>query len=245
MTGPVALVVIGGSGRMGTAILETAAGDETVAVVRVVTRSKVLRPLPGDPACFLDVKSALRGCPDAVVVEVALPLDAGSRVRAAAAAGRPLVVGTTGLDPDGQAALAEASERVAVVVAPNFSPGVALLRRALGEVLRARGPVWDVGILERHHRQKQDAPSGTAKLLRAEMEAAGSEAAVVSLRQGGVVGEHRVFLSGAEEELVFTHRAFSRRAFARGAVLAARFAAAAPAGRYGMDEVLGLAPPAG
>ena len=134
-----------------------------------------------------------------------------------------------------------ASRRVAVVRAPNFSPGVALLRRALAAVLTARGPTWDTAILERHHRTKLDAPSGTAKLLAETVCAAtGVEPEVASFRQGGVVGEHVVHLAAGDEELAFMHRAFSRGAFARGAVLAAAFARGARPGLYGMDDVLGL-----
>ncbi len=164
------------------------------------------------------------------------------RIRAVAGAGRPLVEGTTALDPSAESALTQAAERIPVVVAPNFSPGVALLRRVLDVVLGARGPEWEVGLLDRHHRMKKDAPSGTAKLLVRGMESHGGSAVqVAAFRQGGVVGEHSVFLAADAEELVFTHRAMSREAFARGALLAASFAAQAAPGRYGMDAVLGFA----
>ena len=229
------IIVVGAAGRMGGTIVELA-GEEGIEVAARVDRGAPA----GAPGWFAALESALAARPDGVVVDVSSPEGATARVDAVRAAGRPLVEGTTALGSEAEAALSRAAETVAVVVAPNFGPGIALLRRALGDILAAAGPRWDVAILDRHHRMKQDAPSGTAKLLARAAGDRGVEASVASFRQGGVVGEHAVHLSADDEELVLTHRAFSRRAFARGALLAARFAAEAAPGRYGMDDVLGL-----
>jgi 4-hydroxy-tetrahydrodipicolinate reductase len=228
------IIVIGAAGRMGSTIVDMAGEDGFEVAARVDRRAPA-----GEAGWFPEVAEALAAVPGAVVLDVSSPDDAEARVEAVRRAGRPLVEGTTALGSEVEAALNRAAGEIPVVVAPNFGPGIALLRRALGEILSAAGPRWDVAILDRHHRMKRDAPSGTAKLLARAAGDRGVEAQVASFRQGGVVGEHAVHLSADDEELVLTHRAFSRRAFARGALLAARFAASAGPGRYGMDDVLG------
>jgi 4-hydroxy-tetrahydrodipicolinate reductase len=238
------LLIIGGGGRMGGAIVDAAGAESDLRVAAVCERRPGVAPA-GVPA-HATLDGALEAAPRAVVVDVSSPAGAAERIAAVAAAGRPLVEGTTGFEAE--EALIAAAERVALVVAPNFSPGVALLGRALSEVLRAAGPRWDAAVLDRHHRMKRDAPSGTARLLERTIRRARGDAGpdadetplTASFRQGGLVGEHHVFLTSGEEELVFTHRAFNRLAFAHGALLAARFAAQAPPGLYGMDHVLGL-----
>ena len=230
------VLVVGGGGRLGRAILEALASGDAFRAAGSLGRRLPDAPLPGSAPAFLDLETALAADPSAVVLDVSSPDGATERVHRVADARRALVVGVTGLDGAAEAAIAEAAGRIPVVRAPNFSPGVALLVRALAEIARAKGPSWDIAILDRHHRAKRDAPSGTAKLLASVVE---GESA--SFRQGGIVGEHRVFVTGEEEELVLTHRAFSRRVFARGALLAAAFAASARPGLYGMADVLGLA----
>lgn len=235
------IAVIGGAGRMGRAVLS--ALDEMPGMGRpvAVDRQEPADSLPGNTMLVKRLEDALNLSSEGIAIDVSLAEGGAARVRAIARAGWPLVEGTTGLDAETEVALLEASRRVAVVRAPNFSPGVALLRRALAVVLAARGPDWDMAILDRHHRAKRDAPSGTAKSLAETLRAAtGIDPEVASFRQGGLVGEHVVHLVGKDEELAFTHRAFSRGAFARGAVLAAAFAGRAQPGLYGMDDVLGL-----
>jgi 4-hydroxy-tetrahydrodipicolinate reductase len=228
---------------MGRAILEAATRSEAARVAGVVGR-RAERPegLHSSMAYTNDLRAALKAEEEGVVVDVSGAEGAAGRIEQVASAGRPLVEGTTGLDAPALDALAAAAARIAVVEAPNLSPGVALLGRALRAILAARGPAWDAAILDRHHRAKRDAPSGTARLLaRILAEGGAGRPAVASFRQGGVMGEHAVHLSGDDEELVLVHRALSRRAFAEGALLAAAFARTAPPGRYGMDEVLGFA----
>jgi 4-hydroxy-tetrahydrodipicolinate reductase len=174
------------------------------------------------------------------MVDFSGPEGAADRVTRASEQGHAVVLGTTGLGPEVEEAVTRAAKRTAIVVAANMSPGISLLRRALRAALPPPALGWDVGMVERHHRAKQDAPSGTAKLLEHDLRETGrSRVEIVSLRQGGVIGEHAVHLAGDDEEIVLIHRAFSRRVFARGALLAARFAAGAPLGRYDMDDVLG------
>ncbi len=235
------IVVIGGAGRMGRAVLTVLAETPGVGRAVAVDRAESSDSLPGNVLLVKQLGDALNLASEGVAIDVSLAEGAADRVRAVARAGWSLVEGTTGLDAEADGVILDASRLVAVVRAPNFSPGVALLRRALAAVLAARGPRWDAAILDRHHRAKRDAPSGTAKLLAETVRAAtGVDPQVASFRQGGVVGEHAVHLAAGDEELVFAHRAFSRGAFARGAVLAADFAREARPGLYSMDDVLGL-----
>ena len=173
--------------------------------------------------------------------------------------GKPHVIGTTGLSAEQQARIEEAAASVPVVFAPNMSVGVNLLREVVRE-MAAKLQGYDLEVVETHHRNKKDAPSGTALFLaRAATEGRGQnldevavygregmaprqegEIGVHALRGGAVVGEHRlVFYSGGEEVEV-VHRALSRRTFADGAMRAAKFAATAKPGLYSMADVLGI-----
>jgi 4-hydroxy-tetrahydrodipicolinate reductase len=180
-----------------------------------------------------------------------------------ATAGCAWVLGTTGLSAADQTAVRQAATSIPIVQAANFSPGVALvlaLATRLGAALPA--PAYDAEILEMHHRQKADAPSGTALAL-GEAVARGRgvtlESVAVrgrdgdtgprpagaigfaSLRGGQVVGEHTLLFAAADEQIALTHRAFDRGAFARGAVSAALWVQGRPPGLYGMQDVLGMA----
>ena len=180
-----------------------------------------------------------------------------------AAAGKPLVIGTTGFDAAGRAAIAAAAQSVPVVHAPNMSVGVNVAFKLIEAAARALGDEVDVEISEAHHRHKIDAPSGTAvrmgeivaAVLDRDLDADGVHGrrgitgardrrsiGFHSLRGGDIVGEHTVTFAGAGERIEITHRAGSRGNFAAGALRAARFALRQPPGLYGMEHVLGLAP---
>jgi 4-hydroxy-tetrahydrodipicolinate reductase len=175
--------------------------------------------------------------------------------------GTALVIGTTGLDEEAHEAIAVAALSVPVVVAANFSAGVVVLQSLVEQAARALGDISDIEIVEMHHSQKVDAPSGTALAL-GEAAAKGRDVALgevavrgrdgitgarakgaigfASLRGGDVVGDHTVILASAGERLELTHRASSREIFAQGAVRAALWIAGRSPGRYGMADVLGL-----
>jgi 4-hydroxy-tetrahydrodipicolinate reductase len=172
--------------------------------------------------------------------------------------GKPHVVGTTGLTEEQLAQVEEAAKTIPIVLAPNMSVGVNLVREVIRELASKLGS-YDVEVVEAHHRNKVDAPSGTALLLaRAAAEGRGrdldevavygregrrpreaGEIGVHALRGGAVVGEHRLVFYSEGEEVEVIHRALSRRTFADGALRAARFAAHANPGLYGMPDVLG------
>ncbi len=172
---------------------------------------------------------------------------------------KPLVIGTTGLDEEQRTEIEEAARSVPIVLAPNMSVGVNLLREVVRE-LSGKLAGYDIEVVEAHHRNKKDAPSGTALLLaRAAAEGRGQslekvavygregvaprgegEIGIHALRGGAVVGEHRLVFYSEGEEVEVVHRALSRRTFADGAMRAARYAANAKPGLYSMRDVLEL-----
>ena len=167
------------------------------------------------------------------------------------------VIGTTGMSADQVAALGPAARHCAQVRAENMSLGVTLLAGLAARVAAALGD-WDVEVVEAHHRDKVDAPSGTALMLgRAAAEGRGvrledvaatdragrrPEGAIgfASVRGGDVVGEHDVVFAGPGERVVLRHVATDRAIFARGAARAALWGLGRPPGQYGMADVLGL-----
>jgi 4-hydroxy-tetrahydrodipicolinate reductase len=254
----IGIVLVGAAGRMGRAVEEAAAAAADLEI-----RARVDRVRPAGAGWAQDAGEVLRA--GDVAIEFAGPEACARLAAQCAACGAALVSGSTGLDAAQEAAVRAAASRVAVVRAANFSPGLAALRLALRAALAALPPGWDVEIVERHHRGKADSPSGTALTLaddaarargadgaggalrvgrergRTGPRAAG-EIAVHAVRGGTWVGDHAVLLAGEGEWLELRHVAQDRQAFAHGALAAARFAARAPAGWYGPEDVLAGGP---
>jgi len=137
----------------------------------------------------------------------------------------------------------ETARSVPIVLASNFSIGVNVLFWLTRKAADQLGGDFDAEIIETHHKMKKDAPSGTAKTLAEVLKAARkmqSEIPIRSIREGDVVGEHKVIFSGPSERLELTHSAASREIFARGALRAAKWVIGKPAGLYSMQDVLGL-----
>ncbi len=182
-------------------------------------------------------------------------------LRTAAAKGKAMVIGTTGLSSEDIKEIAPLTKKIPCVMASNMSLGVNLLLKVLQDVARALGDDYDIEIVEAHHRLKKDAPSGTAlKMAQVIAEAVGrnleevgvyarkgiigqrtkKEIGIQTVRAGDIVGEHTVLFGGLGERIEITHRASSRDTFARGALRAALWLASKPAGLYDMQDVLGL-----
>ena len=190
------------------------------------------------------------------------PADAAlCHLRAAARDKRPVVLGSTGFSADQQTELQELSANIPLVAAPNMSVGINVLLALLPQVVATLGANYDIEIMEAHHSQKRDAPSGTALALgRAAAAGRGRDLeslacwdrngvagprgkgsiGFATLRAADVVGEHSVWLVGVGERLELTHRASSRRNFAEGALRAARWVQGQLPGLYDMQDVLGL-----
>jgi 4-hydroxy-tetrahydrodipicolinate reductase len=205
-----------------------------------------------------DAEQLLRGSD--VAIEFTAPSATAEHATLAARLGTPLVIGTTGLE-EREAAVREAAASVPIVRAANTSLGINLLLGLVEQIAQRLGSEWDIEILEMHHRQKVDAPSGTALALgRAAAAARGAafdEASdrgrdgitgprragaigFAALRGGDNIGEHHVLFAGIGEQLTLSHRATHRGIYATGAVRAARWLVGQPPGLYGMKEVLAL-----
>ena len=173
-----------------------------------------------------------------VLVDFSAPAALESSLDRAVTAGIPILVGTTGLDEAADAQIAEATKKVAVLRAANTSLGVAVLADLVERAAAALGPDWDIQIAEIHHRNKVDAPSGTALMLGKLVEERGRSVGYASLRGGTAAGDHDVLFLGPDERLILSHRAENRMIFARGALAAAAFLAGKPAGLYSMRDVI-------
>jgi 4-hydroxy-tetrahydrodipicolinate reductase len=252
--------IAGIAGRMGVLLVE----EVRVAGATLcggTTRPASSREAPPGVSLLPDAASLFAAAD--VVIDFTHAEEAVPHATLAARTGTPLVLGSSGLSAAQERAVAEASAQAAIVHAANFAPGVNLVL-ALAERLASALPAqqYDAEILEMHHRQKVDAPSGTAIALgRAvaagrgtTLEAAGRESGrdghtgargtgtigFAALRGGQVVGEHTVLFASATEHISIAHRSFDRRAYAVGAVRAAFWLRGRPPGLYSMMDVLGM-----
>jgi 4-hydroxy-tetrahydrodipicolinate reductase len=264
-----AIGILGGAGRMGRALVRAVTEAKGAVVAGAADASgnpeigKDLGTLAGiEPlgVALTDDVTALFEKAD-VIIDFTVPKAAVENARIAARTGTAYVVGTTGLEPEQQAAVTEAGKQTVVVQAANFSLGVNLtiaLTHRLAEML---DDSFDIEIVEMHHRHKVDAPSGTALAL-GRAAAAGRGVALEDvadrgrdgitgarkrgdigfavLRGGNVAGDHTVVFAADDERIELTHKAGDRSIFARGAVRAALWTAGKPHGYYSMQDVLAL-----
>ena len=177
-----------------------------------------------------------------VVIEFTSPEATVAHAAVAQQLHKPMVIGTTGLSEDQQAALRATAKTIPIVFSPNMSLGVNVLFELAQTAARRLGVAYDVEVVESHHRQKKDAPSGTAKRLAEALASARKQPSgsipVHAIRAGDIVGDHTVILAGPAERLELTHRAHSREVFAQGALRAAQFIVTQSPGLYDMSHVL-------
>lgn len=236
---PVTVTLVGG-GRMGSLLSAALAADGGFAVVDTYDIDNIGELDEGARATDLVIDFSNKA---------ALPHVLAYVQRTGAA----LVSGTTGFDAAEQVQIRTLGEQAPVIWSGNYSLGVAALRHATELVAKALD--WDVEIVETHHNQKADAPSGTAEMLRACVDPTGEvpvaygrhgmvgarpqrEIGMHALRGGTVAGLHEVHFFGPDEELCLTHRATSRQIFVNGAVAAAKRLLEKPAGFYTFDELM-------
>lgn len=234
--GPLRLLIHGASGRMGRALMRLCAESSDCVVVAAVSRrveQRVVEQVPQFAATELAGTPAFD-----VAIDFSLP-DGFERLLALCVErGAALVSGTTGLAGPQLEEMQQATSRIPVLWAANFSVGVAVLtdlvRRASALV-----PEWDCDIVESHHVHKRDAPSGTALALGevAQLQR-GRAPHYSSLRAGDIVGEHLVQFTGQGERIELTHRATNRDLFAHGALRAARALRGRAPGSYRLAELL-------
>jgi 4-hydroxy-tetrahydrodipicolinate reductase len=196
-----------------------------------------------------------------VLIDFTAPAATAATAARAGEAAVAMVIGTTGLAADHLGAIERAAALIPIVRSPNMSVGVNVLWNLLAAAARALGPAYDVEIVELHHRQKRDAPSGTAmKMAEVLASALGrdlrdiasygrhgdvgprppEQLGVMTVRGGDVIGDHTAYFLGLGDRLEITHRASSRDTFARGAIRAAQWLAGKAPGLYDMQDVLGL-----
>jgi 4-hydroxy-tetrahydrodipicolinate reductase len=250
-------------GRMGARLIQLIAEDSTLRLGVALERAG--HPQLGKDAGTLVGVEALGVALDESVapkatIDVMIDFSAPAASLALSATCQeraiPLVVGTTGFDPAERQDLESTAARIPILISPNMSRAVNLLMKLVGEAARVLGRTSDIEIIERHHRTKKDAPSGTALRL-AEIAGRGvagrliaahpgktdvrahGEVGIHALRIADSPGEHTVVFGLPGETLELSHRALNRDGFARGALDAARFLAGKPAGLYSMDDVLG------
>ncbi|MCK4538665.1 MAG: 4-hydroxy-tetrahydrodipicolinate reductase [Candidatus Krumholzibacteria bacterium] len=251
------VILTGALGRMGRMIAGEIASDESLSVTGCVEA-------PGHPGVGTEVDgirvvSSLEEIIEDgdLVVDFTCPEAAMAHVAVCAAAGRPFVSGTTGLTEEQLETAMDLSAKIPIMISPNMSAGVNLLFKIVQEVAAAL-PDFDAEIVEIHHNRKKDSPSGTATKLAANIasvhdsyntvygrkgfvgERPKNEIGMHSLRGGDVIGEHQVIFVGEGERFELTHRAHSRRTFARGTLRAIKFMAGQKPGFYSMKDVLGL-----
>lgn len=239
------ILLNGALGRMGRAIA-SAAPELGVTVVGAVDQGDDLRA----PLASADV-----------LVDFSSPGATRAVLEAAAAASKPVVIGTTGHTPAEKAELLKIAARVPCVWSGNYSVGVNLLFALVRKAAHTLDESYDAEVVEMHHRMKKDAPSGTAaRLLEIILEERGldrsalrhgregitgergrGEVGVHALRGGDVIGDHTVIFAGAGERIELAHKAGDRAIFARGALRAAQWVATRAPGVYDMQDVLGLA----
>lgn len=211
-------------------------------------------------AIVADVKKALRSAD--VAIDFSFHEATIENLPLVAEMKKPIVIGTTGFSPDETRKIEDFSRKIPILQAPNMSLGVNLVFKLAAEIAKALDENYDIEIIEAHHNQKKDAPSGTAAKIAEEIASAlgksldevavyGREKGVIgarksgqigihAVRAGGIVGDHTIIYAGQNERIELTHRAHSRDVFASGAIYAAKFIADAKPGLYTMRDALGI-----
>ncbi len=248
------IILSGCGGRMGNAIIRAAAESKDCRVIAGVD----MNVSAVAPACSFPVYQSISEFPGKadVIVDFSHHTALPSLLSYATQTQTPLVVATTGHTEEERAALLAATETVAVFSSGNMSIGINLLIELAKNASKTLGTAFDVEIVEKHHNQKLDAPSGTALMI---ADAIGTtreetdyvydrhsvrqkrdprEIGIHSIRGGTIVGEHEVIFAGNNETISLTHTATSREVFATGALRAATYLAGKSAGLYDMSDLI-------
>ena len=251
--GAVKVIMHGCNGKMGQMITGLIAADEEIEIVAGIDAYDGIRneyPVFADiAACDVDAN---------VVIDFSSAAAVDNLLAYCVEKKLPCVLCSTGLSEEQLAKVKEASEKTAVLKSANMSLGINMLLKLLKEAAATLSPAgFDIEIVEKHHNQKVDAPSGTALALadsiREELDdgyeyvydrsskrekRSRKEIGISAVRGGTIVGDHDVIFAGADEVITFSHRAYSRAVFGKGAIQAAKFLAGKPAGMYDMSQVV-------
>ena len=260
--------VAGSAGRMGRTLIEAIAADSTACLVAALEQSG--NPLIGrdagefiGAACGVkitdDIDAALAQAD--CLIDFTRPEGALLHLTACRQHQLSMVIGTTGFDATGKAAIADAAKDIPIVFAPNMAVGVNAVFKLLEVAARILNQGYDIEVIEAHHHHKVDAPSGTAlRMGEVVAQALGrelSECAVygreghtgarpatqigfATVRGGDIVGDHTVLFAGIGERIEISHKSGSRMPYAQGALRAGRFMQGKSSGLFDMQDVLGL-----
>jgi 4-hydroxy-tetrahydrodipicolinate reductase len=244
---PLRVAVAGASGRMGKMLVEAVEAAEDCKLHAALSRGADLHASLAGADVFIDFTR-----PEATLANLAVCAELGVKA----------VVGTTGFDAAQKAELARFAERTAIVFAPNMSVGVNVVLKLLDLAARAMNEGFDIEIVEAHHRNKVDAPSGTAlqmgqvvaDALARDLKACAvygregvtgvrdpSTIGFATVRGGDIIGDHTVLFAGTGERIEISHKASNRSIYAQGSLRAARYLAGKTTGLFGMNDVLGFA----
>ena len=262
------IAIAGAGGRMGRMLIEAVLADPDARLAGALD-------LPGAPGLGSDAGAFLgkntgvaieadlaRGLAGAgYLIDFTRPEGTLQHLAYCAEHGIKMIIGTTGFDEAGKAAIAAAARKTAIMFAPNMSVGVNVTLKLLQQAAKALAVGYDIEIIEAHHRHKVDAPSGTAlKMGEVIADALGrdlkdcavyaregvtgerdpSSIGFATIRGGDIIGDHTVLFAGTGERIEISHKSSSRASYAAGALRAARFLADKPSGLYDMNDVLAL-----
>ncbi|HEV6968434.1 4-hydroxy-tetrahydrodipicolinate reductase [Roseateles sp.] len=241
------VAIAGAGGRMGKMLVEAVDAADDCTLHTAMNRESDLRASLAGADVLIDFTR-----PEATLAHLAVCAELGVKA----------VVGTTGFDPAQKAEIARLAERTAIVFAPNMSVGVNVVLKLLDMAARAMNEGFDIEIVEAHHRNKVDAPSGTAlqmgqvvaDALGRDLKACAvygregvtgvrdpSTIGFATVRGGDIIGDHTVLFAGTGERIEISHKASNRTIYAQGSLRAARFLASRSKGLFGMSDVLGFA----
>ena len=249
------VIMHGCNGHMGRVVTELIEKDENVQIVAGID---AYTGIQNEYPVFPSIKECTVKAD--VIIDFAVAQAVDGLLEYAVETGTPVVLCTTGLSAEQLEKVNQASKKVAILKSANMSLGINTLMKLLrtaADILANRG--FDIEIVEKHHNQKLDAPSGTAIALADSINEAmadqyvynydrsherkkreKNEIGIVAVRGGTIVGQHDVIFAGADEVIEFHHTAYSKAIFGKGAVEAAKFLAGKPAGMYDMSDVIGL-----
>jgi 4-hydroxy-tetrahydrodipicolinate reductase len=256
------VAVAGAGGKMGRALIEAVQADSSLKLAAALELAG--SPALGTELAGVKVGSDIRAAVSAadLLIDFTRPEGTLAHLDACVAAGKSMVIGTTGFNAAQLSRIREGANKIAIVLSPNFAVGVNVVFQLAETAAKALGDSYDVEIIEAHHRQKVDAPSGTALMLGQLVAGAlgrnlddvashGREGDVGArpakqigfhaIRGGDIVGEHTVVFAGAGERVEVAVRSQSRLTYATGALRAAKFLQGKKNGLYDMKDVLGLA----
>ncbi|MBA4386540.1 MAG: 4-hydroxy-tetrahydrodipicolinate reductase [Verrucomicrobia bacterium] len=262
----ITVAILGAAGRMGGALIRCSRQIKDVRVVAAVEHpgnraiGKDAGALAGLDGIGVDISDDPRSVAVAeVVIDFTLHNSTPEYAKLCASLGRPMIIGSTGLNEQETAVVKDAAKKIPIVWTPNMSLGVNLMFSLVRKAASVLGSSYRVEISETHHVHKKDAPSGTALRLGQKVadgrgddfrtvmvhnpvDRSGGEGKIIihSFREGEVVGDHTVKFENSGERIEFTHHAESRDAFALGALHAAKWVVGRKPGIYDMQDVLGL-----